>query len=156
MAALIADGERHETWQINDSISADFSEVAVSRPDGTVIKKGLFDVDHNPTELRLRPAIREIPVDKAWLYSSAEATTKTEMYLVRGDRIELLDLGEDYLNSRWNGWAHVRYEGKRTIEAWIKVPPEWTGAEEPGPAGSPWTPPEKQPRAEPGKAATSP
>ncbi|MEE9351033.1 MAG: hypothetical protein V3U78_02135, partial [Thiotrichaceae bacterium] len=54
----------------------------------------------------------EIAVEKCWLYDEANQDSKSKMYLVKGDKVNIL--------KRSNDWVLVRYEGKKTIEKWIE------------------------------------
>lgn len=45
------------------------------------------------------------------LYKSPDETSKTKMYLVKGDKVEVLEEN--------NNWLHVVYHGKKDIQAWI-------------------------------------
>lgn len=55
--------------------------------------------------------------DKAKLFHSASLDSRTRMYLVKGDQVEIID------DSKFNtGWCKVRYVPKtgKTIEAWMQ------------------------------------
>lgn len=56
--------------------------------------------------------IKQISVSKTSIYSSISPLIKTKMYLLQGNKIEIL---------AENGvWLKIRYYGKKTIEGWIK------------------------------------
>jgi hypothetical protein len=56
---------------------------------------------------------REILLDKAWLYGDADLDTRTKMYVIKGDEVELLDFE--------NEMFLVRYKGKKIIEKWVEA-----------------------------------
>ncbi|MDD1622291.1 MAG: hypothetical protein LUQ11_12505 [Methylococcaceae bacterium] len=56
--------------------------------------------------------------DKAHLYASPEMTAITKMYLVKGDRVDILDESK-----RASEWIRIRYTAKsgKSIEKWVKT-----------------------------------
>ncbi|MBN6067231.1 hypothetical protein HYE54_00100 [Aggregatibacter actinomycetemcomitans] len=54
---------------------------------------------------------------KSYLYSKPDITYKSNMYLIKGDRIRVMD---EYIN---NGvlWYFINYKGKKEINMWIKA-----------------------------------
>lgn len=57
-----------------------------------------------------------ITAEKSKLFSAPDASSELDSYLVKGDRIKLLD--------SWGPWLLIRYENpikKDTIERWIKI-----------------------------------
>lgn len=61
-----------------------------------------------------------IVVDKAMLHDKPQASAQTKMYVIKGDKVTLLDwkAGDD--GDFGAGWFLVRYEGKKTLEKWVK------------------------------------
>lgn len=53
----------------------------------------------------------KICLDKQPLYKSPCEASKTKMYLVKGDNVELVE--------EKDGWLHIIYHGKKDIDAWI-------------------------------------
>jgi len=62
--------------------------------------------------------IRGIRIKKAYLYTDADKTTQTKMYLISGDKIKILKHKTASDNSRW---LFVRFEGAKVLEKWIKA-----------------------------------
>ncbi len=61
------------------------------------------------------PAVRAIAVERAYLYNQPVEAAKTSMYVIKGDRVTLLDAA-----GAWDEWVLMRYQGTRLIEKWIK------------------------------------
>jgi uncharacterized protein YfaS (alpha-2-macroglobulin family) len=59
-----------------------------------------------------------IKVAKAWLYDDADETTRTKMYLISGDKAEVLNSKKASDNSRW---LFIRFEGKAVVEKWLRA-----------------------------------
>ena len=61
-----------------------------------------------------------IIADKAPLHDKPQASAQTKMYVIKGDKVTLLDwkAGDD--GDFWGGWFLARYEGKKTLEKWIQ------------------------------------
>lgn len=58
-----------------------------------------------------------VTAGKAWLYSEASNTSLTKMYLVKGDKVQLLEFDDS------NGlWYFLKYSSKenRAILKWVK------------------------------------
>jgi hypothetical protein len=49
--------------------------------------------------------------DKQPLYSSPNINSKTKMYLIKGDKVEILEEKDN--------WLYILYKGKKEIKAWI-------------------------------------
>lgn len=64
-------------------------------------------------------AIASIAIDKAPLYDKPKASAKTKMYVVKGDKVTLLDWKEGTDGALGAGWFLIRYHGKKVIEKWI-------------------------------------
>lgn len=87
---------------------------------GKVLKKVIADTqDSSDVTAKTPAAIRKITVDKAVLYDKPDAKTKTKMYLIKGDKVTLLDHreGDDGVE-----WFLVRFDGKKRVEKWV----EWS------------------------------
>ncbi len=56
--------------------------------------------------------------DKLYLYDSMSESTKTKMYLIKGDKAEILT---EVKNSDGKHWIYLKYKGKKTIIKWVKV-----------------------------------
>ncbi len=52
-----------------------------------------------------------IIVDKQYLHNEATSSSKTKMYLIKGDNIQILEEDDD--------WLYVLYQGKKNIKKWI-------------------------------------
>ena len=59
-----------------------------------------------------------ITTDKAWLYDLSNENFKTKLYLIKGDRAEVLDFHKADDNTRW---YRVRFKGKKVIEKWLRA-----------------------------------
>ena len=61
-----------------------------------------------------------IIADKAPLHDKPQASAQTKMYVIKGDKVTLLDwkAGDD--GDFGAGWFLARYEGKKTLEKWIQ------------------------------------
>ncbi|MFC0186095.1 hypothetical protein SAMN04515674_12326 [Pseudarcicella hirudinis] len=68
-------------------------------------KKELYKVE---TFLGVKYA--KVKIDKSFIFSSP--TKGTNMYLLKGDEVEILETKDD--------WLKIRYYGSKTIEGWIK------------------------------------
>ncbi|MDW6001372.1 SH3 domain-containing protein [Vibrio mangrovi] len=55
----------------------------------------------------------EIKVDKQYLFKNKNEDSKTKMYLIKGDKVEVLKEDKD--------WLYVIYRGKKEIRAWIPL-----------------------------------
>lgn len=68
----------------------------------------------------LPDATATIEADKATLYDKPKASSKTKMYVIKGDKVTLLDwkAGDD--GDFGFGWFLARYQGKKVIEKWIE------------------------------------
>lgn len=54
---------------------------------------------------------------KSYLYSSIEDEYPSKMYLIKGDKVKILD--ESFTDS--NKWYLINYKGKKEINMWIKA-----------------------------------
>lgn len=61
---------------------------------GKVLKKLVVEAASTPIDEKAVPATRKIAVDKAVLYIKADEKTKTKQYVVKGDKVTLLDYAE--------------------------------------------------------------
>ncbi len=61
------------------------------------------------------PAVLSI-VEKTFLYSKPVEDAKTKAYLIKGDKVEMLDVSEYPYR-----WYKIRYKGKKTLVRWIKT-----------------------------------
>ena len=55
-------------------------------------------------------------INKSYLYSSIGV--KSGMYLIKGDRISILD---EKIDERGEKWYFINYKGKKEINMWIKA-----------------------------------
>ena len=55
-------------------------------------------------------------INKSYLYSSIGV--KSDMYLIKGDRISILD---EKIDERGEKWYFIHYKGKKEINMWIKA-----------------------------------
>lgn len=62
----------------------------------------------------------QVRIKKAWLHDQPNEASKTKMYLVKKDKVTLLDWqateGDAYSSE---GWFLVHYEGKKVLEKWV-------------------------------------
>lgn len=92
-------------------IDGKLTKVEIYDANDKFIKTLITDkVDYN---LDTPTATRKIRIEKAWLYGDADFDTKTKMYVIKGDEVELLDFK--------NEMFFVRYKGRRVIEKWIEA-----------------------------------
>ncbi|SOD20356.1 hypothetical protein [Pedobacter xixiisoli] len=56
---------------------------------------------------------KTIAVPKASIFKNPAATQPTKMYLIKGDKVEIL--------SQDGQWVKIRYYGKATIEGWLRI-----------------------------------
>ena len=54
---------------------------------------------------------------RAWLYDSATEKSRTNMYLIIGDKVKVLKEAKGENNS---DWLFIHFEGKKTLEKWIR------------------------------------
>ncbi len=52
-----------------------------------------------------------IIVDKQYLHNEATSSSKTKMYLIKGDNIQILEEKDD--------WLYILYRGRKDIRKWI-------------------------------------
>jgi hypothetical protein len=64
-------------------------------------------------EAKMFIEIRYIDVEKSWFFSENREDTKEKSYLIKGDII--------YIDKIESGWLHCKYQGKNTVEGWIKA-----------------------------------
>ncbi|MCP4971715.1 MAG: hypothetical protein GY932_14105, partial [Arcobacter sp.] len=78
----------------------------------------IYDIDHienNFPFISLFPSVKESYINKTIhqktqpLYKTPPV--KTKMYLIKGDKVEILEEKDD--------WLHILYKGKKDIKAWI-------------------------------------
>jgi len=67
--------------------------------DSTYIMEKLNSSNYNEDAKRKS----QVAVDKAWLYGSANVSSRTSMYLIRGDLVQIM-------RSNGNGWLFVEYK----------------------------------------------
>ena len=53
----------------------------------------------------------QIQVQKQYLFNKPNKNSKTKMYLIKGDKVEILEEKDD--------WLYILYRGKKDIKAWI-------------------------------------
>jgi hypothetical protein len=65
-----------------------------------------------------KPHLDLVVGDKARLFQSPSVESRTRMYLVKGDQVEIID--DSKLAT---GWCRIRYVGKsgKAIEAWMQT-----------------------------------
>ncbi|WP_457748948.1 hypothetical protein [Sulfurimonas sp.] len=57
-------------------------------------------------------------VNKAFLYKHPKENKKTKMYLIKGDKVTLLDEKTDDTGQKW---YFINYKGKKDLNMWIKA-----------------------------------
>jgi hypothetical protein len=64
-----------------------------------------------------KPVIRSLQIARADLHSAPNDTTKTGRYIIKGDRLQILEV-------RQNGWCKIVYQSRKAgrLIAWIQVP----------------------------------
>jgi hypothetical protein len=85
---------------------------------GKMLKKVVVEAAATPVNETTVPAIRKIAAGKAVLYAKPDAKAKTKMYVIKGDKVTLLDYAE---NDDGSEWFLVRFKGKKTVEQWVKA-----------------------------------
>ena len=93
-------------------IGLDLEKVTLRNEYGDVIQTNIADVRLDGSAA----AIRAIAAERAYFFDEPNETTKTSIYVIRGDKVELLDSAGD-----WDDWCLIRYRGKRIFEKWIKT-----------------------------------
>lgn len=88
-------------------------KITLKKPNGKIIKTAVGD--YNEEKNALEPDVRAITKDRVYFYDKPDEKARTEMYVVKGDKVTLLDL-----SGEWYEWILVRYKGKKHIEKWIK------------------------------------
>jgi hypothetical protein len=92
-------------------IDGELTNVEIYDGNDKLIKTLITDKDNY--NLDTPTATRKIRLEKAWLYGDADFNTKTKMYVIKGDEVELLDFK--------NEMFFVRYKGRRVIEKWVEA-----------------------------------
>ncbi|PHQ91383.1 MAG: hypothetical protein COB42_03460 [Sulfurimonas sp.] len=74
---------------------------------------GYFDKDENITSINnlVYKKIGIIKRNKQPLFKAPNRSSKTKMYLIKGDKVEVLEEKDN--------WLHILYRGKKDIKAWI-------------------------------------
>ncbi|WP_201699684.1 hypothetical protein [Paraburkholderia hiiakae] len=82
---------------------------------GRLYEKLLVTNQNNYTQRR--PVTSSVRADRAWLYSEPSNTSRTKMYLVKGDRVQLLEF-----NDVDGFWYFVKYISKSdgALMKWVK------------------------------------
>jgi hypothetical protein len=85
---------------------------------GKMLKKVVVDEAATPINEKTVPAMRKIAADKAVLYAKPDVKAQTKMYVIKGDKVALLDYAE---NDDGSEWFLIRFNGKKTVEQWVKA-----------------------------------
>ncbi|MCP4406009.1 MAG: hypothetical protein GY801_53045 [bacterium] len=95
------------------SVGSGLAKITLKDPDGAIVQTVIAESDeHYDAPI---PAVRAIAVERAYLYNQPVEAAKTSMYVIKGDRVTLLDAA-----GAWDEWVLMRYQGTRLIEKWIK------------------------------------
>ena len=81
--------------------TADIEAVAPAKPDNTESDLGMGEVN----------------IEKAWLYDEPMESSRSKLYLIKGDKVTVLKFKE---NPQGENWMFIRFEGSKTVEMWIK------------------------------------
>ncbi|MBU0654589.1 MAG: hypothetical protein KJ914_05575 [Gammaproteobacteria bacterium] len=116
------------TWMETVVVSpeGDLYHAKIYKPDGKLLKT-LVAATEDPAEINEKtpPAIRKILPAKAPLYDKPDADSKTRMYVIKGDKVELLD----YSGDTGEEWFRIRYKGSRVVEKWVEASAILAGAQ---------------------------
>lgn len=108
------------TWMetVVASPEGDLYHAKIYQPDGSLLKTLVAETE-DPADIteKTAPASRNIVVDKAALYDKPQESSKTRMYVIKGDAVELLD----YADNMGAEWFLVRYKGKKVLEKWVEA-----------------------------------
>lgn len=91
-------------------------KVVFKNPKGKTLKTLILDtnIEDNPE----RPAVRTINAKRAYLHNKPNDNSKTRVYVIKGDRVNLHDYTHDVDSGEW---FYVRYQGKKKLfKGWIK------------------------------------
>ena len=55
---------------------------------------------------------------KSYLYSKPKSNMQTKTYLVRGDKVSLLD---EQIDDTGQDWLKINYKGRKNLTIWIKA-----------------------------------
>jgi hypothetical protein len=91
-------------------IDGELSKVEIYDGKDKLLKTLITDKDDYT--LDTPTATRNIRLEKAWLYNKPDFDSKTKMYVIKGDKVELLDFK--------NEMFLMKYKGKKTITKWIE------------------------------------
>ena len=96
------------------TIGYDLEKITLKRPNGEVKRSliALFGAEKDT----LNPAILPVQAERAYLYNEPAEESKTKMYVIRDDKVTILDTGGPY-----DEWFKIRYQGKKVIEKWIRA-----------------------------------
>jgi len=91
-------------------------DIVKTEAEFNAIVKGASD----DTKANAKSASAEITVnvDKAWLYDDADETTRSKMYLVKGDKATVLERKKASDNSQW---ILIRFDGTKVVEKWLRA-----------------------------------
>jgi hypothetical protein len=108
-------------WEMLSANEGAWEYLTFKNPQGKVIGHKIVSSgeEDGRADADLPDATAIIQVDKAWLYEKADSPAPTKMYVIKGDKVTLLDwkpLGDD---SYGDGRFLMRYKGRKVIEKWI-------------------------------------
>jgi hypothetical protein len=65
----------------------------------------------NTKDIKKDTISKEIQIEKQYLFDNPNKESKTKMYLLKNDKVEILEEKDD--------WLYILYKGKKDIKAWI-------------------------------------
>ncbi len=105
--------QRIETVMIDDELSHMQFFNAAGKLLGAIVT-----ADPETASLQSKPVSRTVIVDKLALYNKPDEASKTKMYVIAGDKVELLNYRQD---ESWTDWYLMRFKGSRVVEKWVKA-----------------------------------
>lgn len=114
-------GRLYVAVNIDDNILDGVDLLTFRDPAGKVLRRLLAEVEQREVAPERRsPAVVPIRTARAWLHDRPDPAARTGMYVIKGDRVTLLDHATRAGEPLGTGWFKVRFNGKRTIEAWVE------------------------------------
>lgn len=114
-------GRLYVAVNIDDNVLDGVDLLTFRDPAGKVQRRLLAEVEQREVAPERRsPAVVPIRTARAWLHDRPDPAARTGMYVIKDDRVTLLDHATRPGEPLGTGWFKVRFKGKRTIEAWVE------------------------------------
>ncbi len=96
------------------TIGYDLEKITLKDRNGAV-RRSLISL-FNAEKDTVNSAVLPIRSERAYLFDKPDEASKTKMYVIRDDKVTILDTGGPY-----DEWFKIRFEGKKVLEKWIRA-----------------------------------